>query len=601
VLASPPPSQSATSRPDTTSRHPLGRADTLSRRPLDGAGTSSPTRHPAPERRDRGRGSSAPSRSGKSGIARAALIVSLGNIASRILGLIRDNRNAYFFGATGSMSAFEAASLVPKNIYELLVGGMVSAALVPVFSEYAAEKESKELWHLVSVMLSLVVVVMGGFLLVAELAAPLLTRALVGGFNTPLQNLTSGLIRIISPAVIFFGVSGLLTAVLYAQQVFTYPAIGAAVFNLGGILGTQLLARRMGVASLTLGIVLGAFLQMAVQLPGLHGARLRFSLDLRHPALRRIIMLYIPVVVSLIVSQIGIVIDRNLASRVGEQAIAWMAAATRLREFPLGLVSTAVSMAVLPALSRLNLRAGREEFKDTVGLGLRLVLVLIIPAVVGLWVLGPSIIALIFQHGEFTAIDTVQTSRALTYYLLGTPFAAVDLLLVFAFYSQKDTVTPVIVGIVCVFIYLAVAPTLAFVAGWGMLGLVLANSVQLGAHAVIMLSLLRRRIGTLAKQQLLLTVVKIALASAVMGLTTYVALAALRLALPGDRLLHRAILVGGAGVVGTVFYAFTVLRLKLGEAELVLSIFRRRMHRAYPPEAEHKASPSVGRGSSRLD
>jgi putative peptidoglycan lipid II flippase len=529
------------------------------------------------------------------------LIVSLGNIASRIFGLIRDNRNAYFFGATGSMSAFEAASIVPKNIYELLVGGMVSAALVPVFSEYAAQKESKELWHLVSVMLSLVVVVMGGFLLLAELAAPLLTRALVGGFNMPLQNLTSGLIRIISPSIIFFGVSGLLTAVLYAQQVFTYPAIGAAVFNLGGILGTQLLARRIGVASLTLGIVLGAFLQTAVQAPGLRGARLRFSLDLQHPALRRIIVLYIPVVVSLIVSQIGIVIDRNLASRVGEQAIAWMAAATRLREFPLGLVSTAVSMAVLPALSRLNLRTGREEFKDTVGLGLRMVLVLIIPAVVGLWILGPSIIALIFQHGEFTAIDTLQTSRALTCYLLGTPFAAVDLLLVFAFYSQKDTVTPVIVGIVCVFIYLAVAPTLAFVAGWGMLGLVVANSVHLGAHSVIMLSLLRRRIGTLAKQQLLLTMVKIALASAVMGLTTYVALAALRLALPGDRLLQRAILVGGAGAVGTIFYAFTVLRLRVSEAELLLGMFRRSMRRPQSAEAKTGASPSAGRGSTRLD
>ncbi len=546
--------------------------------PSNHSSSSTSAHYPADKVRTPPPGASA--RSGRGGIARAALIVSLGNIASRIFGLIRDNRNAYFFGATGEMSAFEAASLVPKNIYELLVGGMVSAALVPVFSEYAAHKESKELWHLVSVMLSLVVVVMGGFLLLAEVAAPLITRSLVGGFGTPLQNLTTTLIRIISPAIVFFGVSGMLTAVLYAQQTFTYPAIGAAVFNLGGILGVQLLARRFGVASLTLGIVLGAFLQMAVQVPGLRGARLRFSLDLRHPALRRIIILYIPVVISLVVSQIGIVIDRNLASRVGEQAIAWMAAATRLREFPLGLVSTAVSMAVLPALSRLNLRTGREEFKDTIGLGLRLVLVLIVPAVVGLWVLGPSIIALIFQHGEFTVLDTVQTSRALICYLLGTPFAAVDLLLIFAFYSQKDTVTPVIVGIVCVLIYLGVAPVLGFVLGWGMLGLALANSIQLTAHALIMLVLLYRRLGNLARQQLLATMVKITVASVVMGLAVYGALAALRLALPGDRLLHRAILVGGAGAVGVVFYTFAVLRLRVGEANLLLRLLRGKARRA---------------------
>ena len=515
------------------------------------------------------------------GIARAATIVSLGNIASRIFGLIRDNRNAYFFGASGSMSAFEAASLVPKNIYELLVGGMVSAALVPVFSEYATAKESEELWRLVSIVLSLMVVILGSFLLVAEVAAPLLTRLLVGGFDTQLQDLTTTLVRIISPAVIFFGVSGILTAVLYAQQVFTYPALGAAVFNLGGILGTQLLARRIGIASLTLGIVLGAFLQMAVQFPGLHKARMHFLLDLKHPALRRVVVLYVPVVLSLIVSQIGIVIDRNLASRAGEQAIAWMAAATRLREFPLGLVSTAVSMAVLPALSRIDLRSGREEFKETLGLGLRLVLVLIVPATIGLFVLGVPIISLIFQHGEFTPFDTSQTARALSGYLLGTPFAAVDLLLIFAFYAQKDTVTPVIVGIICVFIYLAVAPTLAFFLGLGMIGLVIANSIQLTSHAVVMLVLLYRRVGTLAREQLATALGKIALASTAMGVFVYLSLIMLRTVVPGEGLAARAILVGGAGVVGLFVYAFSVTRLGISEATLLLGMLRGRSRRGH--------------------
>ena len=513
------------------------------------------------------------------GIARAATIVSLGNIASRIFGLIRDNRNAYFFGATGSMSAFEAASLVPKNIYELLVGGMVSAALVPVFSEYAADREPEELWHLVSIVLSLVVVVLGGFLLLAEVAAPLVTRVLVGGFNAQLQTLTTTLIRIISPAVIFFGLSGILTAVLYAQQVFTYPAVGAAVFNLGGILGTQLLARHIGIASLTLGIVLGAFLQMAVQLPGLRKARIHFSLDLKHPALRRIVVLYVPVVLSLIISQIGIVIDRNLASRVGEQAIAWMAAATRLREFPLGLVSTAVSMAVLPALSRIDLYSDREEFKATLGLGLRLVLVLIIPATVGLFVLATPIISLIFQHGEFTPFDTSQTAGALSCYLLGTPFAAVDLLLIFAFYSQKDTATPVIVGIVCVFIYLAVAPTLAFLLGLGMIGLVIANSIQLTSHAVIMLISLRRRVGTLAGEQLAAAIGKIALASTVMGVSVHLCLAGLQTVVPGEGLAARAILVAAAGMIGLLVYGFSVTWLGVREASLLLSMLRRTSRR----------------------
>ncbi len=513
------------------------------------------------------------------GIARAATVVSLGNVASRALGLLRDNRNAYFFGASGAMSAFAAASLVPKNIYELLVGGMVSAALVPALSEYAGKRDPDELWDLLNAVLSLVIVIMVGLLCVTEIAAPLLSHVMVGGFERPLQQLTTLLIRSIAPAVLFFGISGVLTAALYAQQRFVFPAIGAAVFNLGGILGTQLLAERIGISSLALGVVLGAFLQMAVQVPGLPRARIRFSPNWRHPALRRIIGLYLPVVLSLIVSQIGIVIDRNLASRVGEQTIAWMESATRMREFPLGLVSTAVSMAVLPALSRLDLHVRRNEFKSTLGLGLRLVLVLIIPAVVGLLVLGEPIIALIYQHGQFTALDTQQATRALYGYLLGTPFAAVDLILIFAFYSQKDTVTPVVVGILCVCVYLVVAPTLAYALNLGMLGLVIGNSVQLTSHALIMLAVLLRRMGTLEGERLLGTLGRIGVASAVMAFTAYLAYVGLLMAVPGPSVVARAVRVAGSALTGVLTYAVTISMLGVGEATLLRDLLLRRVRR----------------------
>jgi len=320
---------------------------------------------------------------------------------------------------------------------------------------------------------------------------------------------------------------------------------------------------------------------MAVQLPGLRGAKLRFSLDLGHPAMRRIGILYLPVVVSLIVSQVQVVIDRNLASHVGEQAIAWMAAATRLREFPLGLVSTAVSMAVLPALSRLDLRSGREQFKHTLGLGLRVVLVLIVPATVGLMVLGAPIISLIFQHGVFTALDTTQTTKALLLYLVGTPFAAIDVLLIFAFYAQKDTLTPVVVGIACVLIYLAVAPTLAFLLKMGMLGLVLANSIQLTCHAIIMLVLLLQRMGSLARERLGATIGKVTAASVVMGVWVYLALAAVSLLIPGHGLIARALGVAVPGAGGVVVFGLCVTYLGVDEARLLFSLFSRkgRFHR----------------------
>jgi putative peptidoglycan lipid II flippase len=288
-------------------------------------------------------------------------------------------------------------------------------------------------------------------------------------------------------------------------------------------------------------------------------------------------VLYMPVALSLIVSLVGIVIDRNLASRVGEQTIAWMVAATRLREFPLGLVSTAVSMAVLPALSRLDLSSNREQFKATLGLGLRLVLMLIVPAAVGLLVLRVPIISLIFEHGEFTSFDTSQTARALRFYLLGTPFAAIDLLLIFDFYSQKDTTTPVVVGIICVLIYLGVAPVLAFTLGLGMIGLVIANSVQLISHALIMLWLLYRRVGAMGEEELPLAIGRIALSSAVMGVVVYLCLALQRTMLPGEGLAARAAWLAAVGLVGAAVYGFSVMQLGVGEARLLLNMVTKRI------------------------
>jgi putative peptidoglycan lipid II flippase len=239
-------------------------------------------------------------------------------------------------------------------------------------------------------------------------------------------------------------------------------------------------------------------------------------------------------------------------------------------------------MAVLPALSRLNLRTQREEFKRTLGLGLRMVLVLIVPAAVGLWVLGVPIIGLIFQHGQFTALDTTQTSRALYFYLLGTPFAAIDLLLIFAFYAHKDTLTPVVVGIICVLIYLVAAPTLAFGLGLGMFGLVIANSIQLTSHAIIMWFLLWRRVGSVAKQRLTPTALKVTLASALMGVWVYLCLAAMQLLLPGHGLVSRAITLAVAGLGGLAVYGLAVTHLHVEEANLLYSLVSRRVRRARP-------------------
>jgi len=353
---------------------------------------------------------------------------------------------------------------------------------------------------------------------------------------------------------------------------------------LGVILAVVLLAGRLDLASLSLGIVVAATVQLLVQLPGLRGAHLSFQFDTlrtawRHPVVRRILQLYAPVVLSIVVQNVGIIIDRNLASRTVEEAITWMQKATFLIQLPLGLVSMAVSLAVLPTLSQIDARVELDRFKRTFALGLRLVLVIILPAAAGLVALGLPLIRVIMERGAFTPADTHQTWLALCYYLPGLPFAAIDLPLVFAFYAQKDTVTPVVVGIVAVLIYLVVGPALAFLLGWGYLGLVAANSVQLTSHAVIMLWAFGRRFEGLRAYGVASTAAKSVLASLMAGALAYGGYAAMAQVIPGRGMVTdlSGLLVGAGLAVAA--YAAAAHLLRIEELGLVLGIVRRRLAR----------------------
>jgi putative peptidoglycan lipid II flippase len=467
---------------------------------------------PAPEASD---DHTVPGESEPGEIARAAVILAVGNVSSRCLGLVRETVISHLFGATGMVSAFRVASIVPTMIYDLLVGGMISAALVPVFSDYLTRLRRDELWRLASTLFTLVAIALSAVVLILEVAAPGVSWLLGGGFDSALLSETTRLMRLIMPALLFLGLAGAATGLLYADKRFVYPAFGASVFNAGIVLTALFLGNRVGIASLSLGVLLGSVLQLGIQLPGLRGLRFSFSLDLGHPGLRRMGSLYLPVVLGLIVSQVGIAIDRNLASRTGEQSIAWMQNATTLIQFPLGLVAVAVSTAVLPSLSRLASSADMARFRRTLGMGLRVVMLLIMPATAGLLVLATPVIALIFEHGAFEPYDTVRTAQALRLYLIGLPFAAIDQLLIFAFYARKDTRTPVLVGVFGVLTYLVVALTL--ITPLGMLGLVVANSVQLSVHALVMLYLSHRHFDGLRGQRLGATAVKVIVASAVTG------------------------------------------------------------------------------------
>jgi putative peptidoglycan lipid II flippase len=510
------------------------------------------------------------------GLARSAGILAVGNLVSRVLGLAREMMIAALFGATGEVSAFRVAAQVPTLLYDFLIGGMLSGALVPVLSDYA-RRGRMEFSRVVSSLVGVAAAVLTLLVLLIEATAPQLAWVLAGGFaatDPALVTLTTQLIRLLAPVVWFLSLGGVAMAVLYALQRFSAPALATAIFNLGIVVTAPLLAPRIGIFSLAVGLLAGSLAQMALMSGDVWRAGVRPSLqiDWRHPALRRIVLLYLPIAASLVVSLFQVGLDRRLASGVGESSIAWMANATTLQQMPLGLISVAISLAALPRLSQYFAARDEAAYRQTLARGLRLLWLLIVPAAVILWLLGEPITRILFQRGAFTAADTQAVVAALNIYLIGMVLAAVDYPLNFAFYARNNTLLPALVGVGSVGVYVAVALTL--VTPLGYLGLVWADTAKQAAHVAVMVLLLWRTLGRL-NADTLRGYGQIALAGGGMALTMAGAMAAfdgINGAGVGQALLFTA-LVAAPGVA---IYALLLWQMRLPEMALLAGVLQQR-------------------------
>lgn len=505
------------------------------------------------------------------GLARSASVLAAGSVAGRVLGLVREMVIAALFGATGAVSAFRIAAQVPTLVYDLLVGGMLSAALVPVLSQTATRRS--EFTRLVSVLLGVFGLVLAVLAVLLFAGAPALAGLLAAGFQSSdpaLFQLTAGLICLMSPAVWFISMAGVLMGVLYAMQRFTMPALAAALFNLGIVICAPLLASRFGIAAAAIGVLTGSLVQAGVMAWDVRraGLSLRPRFEWRHPALGRILRLYLPIAAGLVVMLFQVALDRRLASSTGVSSIAWMASATTLQQMPLGLISVAIALASLPSLSRYFAARDEDSFRRTLGRGLRFVLILIVPAAVALALLAAPVTRLLFQHGAFTSADTTAVVAALLIYLIGMVFAAVDFPLNYAFYARNNTLLPAAVGVASVVVYVIVA--LSLLQPMGYLGLVWADTAKQAAHSLVMFALLLRVLG-LPGRSSWAAVGKVMVAGAGMAVVVYgvdwllrAALSESGAALSGSLL--RIVLAGGLGVTA---YAALLKTLRVIEVDQV--------------------------------
>jgi putative peptidoglycan lipid II flippase len=513
-------------------------------------------------------------------LAWSAAIFSLATGLSRVLGLVREMVSGYYFGNRGQINAFTVAFQIPNLIRILVADAALSASFVPVFSELLEKGEKARAWRIASTLLWLLLLVLTAvsavFILVAPFLMPLFTAAY--------DDLAVTLSQILFPIVVLLGVSGIVVGILNSYDQFTIPALTPVAWNVviiaGLVIGVPRADTTEGELYVYAGaILLGTVVQVLLPLPWLRGLddRLRMALDWRDPAVWRVLSLMVPVTISLGLINLNAVIGTFVAATFIDPDIAPTAIdrAFRLYMLPQGMFSVAVATVLFPALSRFAARADVDGFRRTVSTGLRQIAFLLVPASVVFAVLAEPIVRLVYQRGEFTPDQTPIVASALAAFSLGLAFNGSMLLLNRAFFGLQapKVATFVAAGNL-------VLNSLLYVALYrvGVWGVPLAISLANIAGAVALVLLLRRRVGDVELERVVRALVRIVVASAVLGAVAYglwwVLDDAAGRSVPGQLLS-----VGGSLASGTAAYLATCRLLGVREIDTLLSL-RARFRRA---------------------
>jgi putative peptidoglycan lipid II flippase len=508
-------------------------------------------------------------------MARATMILTGSFVAGRILGLVRTSLFAFVFGTSLTSDAYLQAFLVPDLIFNVIAGGALSSAFIPIFTQYMiGERDERAAWRIASSALNLALLIMCLLAVLAMLLAPGLVPLYNPGVRPEETQLIVTLTRVMLLQAVIMGGGVIINSVLYARQNFLLPAVGTVLYNVGlivGLLPGFLLTffgrspahTTFAVYAATVGVVLGALLQVGVQIPGVIKERMRYTLsfDWHHPGVRQIGRQMLPRVLNAAMLYFSTFVDRGLILLLAagpfvlnsQGLITQYYQALQLMLLPLGIFGMAVSTAAFPTMAE-NVTLGRlDRVRAIIEDTLRTILFLSIPSSVGLIVLGLPVIQVLLEHGAFNLESATSTSVPLAFFALGLAGLAAVEILTRSFYAFRDSRTPVLVSVVQflfkILLSLILLNALKWGPSWGLGSLAFATSVAGSLEAVVLLWLLHKKIGLPGLRRLAGFSGRVLLASLAMGagvllLRTLLDLLLITTTLPS------------LGVVGTIFATF---------------------------------------------
>jgi putative peptidoglycan lipid II flippase len=521
---------------------------------------------------------------------RAAGVVGLAVMCSRLLGLAREQIFAALFGGAALMDAFTIAFRIPNLLRDLFAEGALSTAFVTVFSRMTSREGDAAAFRLANKVATLAVLTVSTLTILGIIFAPWIISVLAGGFDPAKQALTVTMARIMYPFIVLVSLAALVMGMLNARNVFGVPAMASSFFNLGSIVAGVALGwlfdphfGARALLGLSLGTLVGGLLQLLVQLPALRreGYVFRPDFSWRHPGVSEVLGLMVPSVIAASSTQINVTVNSIFSSHLGDGPTAWLSIAFRLMQLPLGIFGVALGTVSLPLLARLAVAGNRNGFRDELARGIRLAFLMTIPATVGLIVLADPIVWVLYRHGRFTALQAHAAAGALQYYALGLVGYASLKVLVNAFYALDRRKTPMFVSFGAVGLNLLFNWVFTWHLHWGYRGLAFSTACLATTNFLVLYLLMRKELGrfhTLALGSLTLRV------GAASGVMAAVCLASSHWLLPGwetSGFWLRVTWLLGTIVVAAGVFAACATALKVSELTTITAAVSRRLARSH--------------------
>ncbi|MFA7244672.1 MAG: murein biosynthesis integral membrane protein MurJ [Candidatus Magasanikbacteria bacterium] len=508
-------------------------------------------------------------------ITGAAIVIGASYFVSKIIALFRDRIFAHYFGAGDVMDAYYAAFKIPDLVFNLLIVGALSAGFIPIFIELL-EKDEKEAWKVTNIVLN----ILGFFLIISctllIFFTPQILQFLVPGFSQDKFELTVLLSRIMFVSPILLGISSIVSGVLQSFKAFFIYSLSPIMYNLGIIIGAIFLVPIFGYQGLAYGVVIGALFHLLIQVPSFfeQGFKYQFVFDFKNKYFKKIMLLMLPRTLGMATMQINLLAITIIASTLQSGSLAIFNFADNLQSVPIGIIGMSFAIAIFPTLSQMASNNDYKKMSEQIERTIRQILFLIIPITIIILLLKAQIVRLVLGTGAFNWDNTRATFNALSIFAISLFAQTLIPLLSRSFYALKDTITPLVTGIIATIINIIMAIYLSH--KYAILGLVSAYSFSMIFQFFLMWLLLRNKLGNINERKIFVSIIKIFIAGILMALVTQLLKELISIFVNMEKFWGILLQTTISAIIGLLVYGFICQQLKLKEMSLFAESFKKR-------------------------